>query len=140
MPEASIDEQSYPGFRPCEIRFSGDWPLLSVAAYPAKAEELLHLDFGRPPGRSDGRHDFRANFSDTLIHWTLASGVGFQIFGLDVICRDELIVPLFRDFNVVSSHRKFEQNYYVICHELSGDGPACQAENFSLQHAMSCAV
>lgn len=48
MPKASIDKERDSQLGPSEIRLACNRPLFPVAAYPAKSEEVLHLDFGRP--------------------------------------------------------------------------------------------
>jgi hypothetical protein len=123
VPEAPIDKQGHSRLRPREIWLTGDGQLFPVTSYAVKSEEFLHFDFGRAARRADRGHDFGSNFCGNSVHCSLASGVGFQIFRLDGIRRNELIVSLLSDFNVIAAHGELEQGDHIVVHELGRYGP-----------------
>lgn len=68
VPEASIDEESDFGFGPREVGPPKDWPLFPEPKYSSTPEQAFHFAFGRPARRSDGCHNFRADFSRYPVH------------------------------------------------------------------------
>ena len=70
----------------------------------------------------------------------LAARVRLQILGFYGVCRDELIVPLLRDFNFIPPHGKLEQAITASTMNWAETGRHVSVGNFSRQQAMSCAV